>query len=65
MLWVKYIILNYLPVPWELTEGQYQDPVPNWRTEWVLVEDGGIHFWRIEYDVTTKQCRQFRVNMAI
>lgn len=35
---------------------------PNWKKETVLVRDGGVYFWRIDYDIETGKCMNFETN---
>ncbi|MFC1498583.1 hypothetical protein ACFLS1_08970 [Verrucomicrobiota bacterium] len=58
----KYIWFNYIPMPYEILPGEIVDQFPDWKTELVAVEDGGISFWEIKYDVETKSCRELRIN---
>lgn len=54
----KRIWCNFFPVP----EDNSEDYLKFWKSEVVLVFDGGYYFWQIEYDVETQKCLNFISN---
>ena len=52
------IVCNFFPT----RTATGTDSFSYWREQQVVVDDGGFHFWRIEYDPATDACRDFQVN---
>jgi len=53
----KMIWCNFFPAA---SEGK--DAFQYWRTQPVVVDDGGFYYWQIEYDPATDKCSEFVSN---
>jgi len=54
----KKILCNFFPS----SLGDIKEPFPDWRSDYIEVNDGGSGFWRITYDLESNTCSQFGVN---
>jgi hypothetical protein len=48
------IFCNFLKAP--------NSDLSNWRTDFILVFDGGPNFWQISYDAESGECMSFMIN---
>lgn len=57
----KRIFCNFIPAPDDLIG----DSFPDWKSRYIMVMDGGTHFWHIEYDIKSKYCTEFSCNFGM